>query len=177
MWGSLAEGIFSNFFFSVVVFFPSEDQVGSISLLLYPSVLGTLKLLKKMGRVLSRCSTVTHMYECHPILFPLIPSLTCSESLRENKTKPWDFPGSPVVKTPYILCRGHGFDPWLCELRSHILFGQKKKKNCLKIINPDSHWRLIVSPHNKFWGAQPGVLQSIGLQKVRLDWVTELNWW
>lgn len=25
----------------------------------------------------------------------------------------WDFPGSPVVKTPCFHCRGLGFDPWL----------------------------------------------------------------
>ena len=24
----------------------------------------------------------------------------------------WDFPGSPVVKTPSSQCRGHRFDPW-----------------------------------------------------------------
>ena len=24
----------------------------------------------------------------------------------------WDFPGSPVVKTPCFQCRGCGFDPW-----------------------------------------------------------------
>ena len=28
-------------------------------------------------------------------------------------TKQWDFPGSPVVKTPCFHCRGHRFDPWL----------------------------------------------------------------
>ena len=26
--------------------------------------------------------------------------------------KPWDFPGSSVVKTLHSRCRGHGFDPW-----------------------------------------------------------------
>ena len=23
-----------------------------------------------------------------------------------------DFPSGPVVKTPHLQCRGHGFDPW-----------------------------------------------------------------
>ena len=23
-----------------------------------------------------------------------------------------DFPGGPVVKTPRVHCRGHGFNPW-----------------------------------------------------------------
>ena len=36
-----------------------------------------------------------------------------------------DFSGGPVVRTPSFHCRGHRFDPWLGELRSHM---QKKKK-------------------------------------------------
>ena len=28
-----------------------------------------------------------------------------------------------------------------------------------------------------WWTGKPGMLQSMGLQKVRHDWVTELNWW
>ena len=28
-----------------------------------------------------------------------------------------------------------------------------------------------------WWTGKPGVLQSMGLQKVGHDWVTELNWW
>ena len=28
-----------------------------------------------------------------------------------------------------------------------------------------------------WWTGKPGVLQSIGLQRVEHDWVTELNWW
>ena len=34
-----------------------------------------------------------------------------------------DFPGVPVVKTPFSQCRGHGFDPWVRELRSHMPHG------------------------------------------------------
>ena len=30
----------------------------------------------------------------------------------DNKGKRWDFPGSPIVRTPCFHCRGHGFDPW-----------------------------------------------------------------
>ena len=32
------------------------------------------------------------------------------------------------------------------------------------------------SPGNWWWTGKPGVLQSMGLQRVRQDWVTELNW-
>ena len=31
--------------------------------------------------------------------------------IKKNKTQ--DFPGSPVVKTPCLHCREHGFNPWL----------------------------------------------------------------
>ena len=37
-----------------------------------------------------------------------------SVSAFNNKNSKWgDFPGGPVVKTPYFQCRGRGFDPWL----------------------------------------------------------------
>ena len=35
------------------------------------------------------------------------------ESFRvDEKWYHWDFPGGPVVKTPYFQCRGHKFNPW-----------------------------------------------------------------
>ena len=44
----------------------------------------------------------------------------------------WDFPGSPVVKTPCFHCRGLGFDPWPGgaerQGRSHMPGGMAKKK-------------------------------------------------
>ena len=30
----------------------------------------------------------------------------------KRKKVVWDFPGSPVVRTPCFYCRGHGFEPW-----------------------------------------------------------------
>ena len=33
-----------------------------------------------------------------------------------------------------------------------------------------------VNPGNWWWTGRPGMLQSMGLQSVRHDWVTELNW-
>ena len=33
-----------------------------------------------------------------------------------------------------------------------------------------------VNSKSWWWSGKPGVLQSIGLQRVRHDWVTELNW-
>ena len=34
-----------------------------------------------------------------------------------------------------------------------------------------------VSSGSWWWTVRPGVLQSMGLQRVRHDWATELNWW
>ena len=44
-----------------------------------------------------------------------------------------DFPGRPVVMTPSSQCRGHGWlDPWLGELRSHMLHGADRRKKSLE---------------------------------------------
>ena len=48
------------------------------------------------------------------------------------KEKRRDFPGGPAVMTPHFHCRGHGFDPWLGELRSHMPCGKRKKKVAIK---------------------------------------------
>lgn len=37
------------------------------------------------------------------------------------------FPGSLVVETLCLQCRGLGFNPWLGEVRSHILGGAEKE--------------------------------------------------
>ena len=37
--------------------------------------------------------------------------------------------------------------------------------------------RLRTSSGNWWWTGKPGVLQSMGSQRVRHDWVTELSWW
>ena len=40
-----------------------------------------------------------------------------------------------------------------------------------------TQWTWIwVSSGNWWWTGKPGMLQSMGLQRVRHDWVTELNW-
>ena len=41
-----------------------------------------------------------------------------------------------------------------------------------------TRWTWVwVSSRSWWWTGRPGVLQSMGLQRVRLDWATELNWW
>ena len=40
-----------------------------------------------------------------------------------------------------------------------------------------TQWTWIwVSSRNWWWAGKPGVLQSMGLQRVGQDWATELNW-
>ena len=40
-----------------------------------------------------------------------------------------------------------------------------------------TQWTWVwVSSESWWWTGRPGVLQSMGLQSVGLDWVTELNW-
>ena len=40
-----------------------------------------------------------------------------------------------------------------------------------------TRWTWVwASSRSWWWTGKPGVLQSIGLQRVRHDWVTELNW-
>jgi len=42
---------------------------------------------------------------------------------------------------------------------------------------PLTQWTWVwVSSVNWWWTGRPGVLQSMGLQRVRHDWATELNW-
>ena len=52
----------------------------------------------------------------------------------------WDFPGSPVIKTPCFQCRGCGCDHWVGKLRFHMSHSVSKKF-CflvLKILNVHS---------------------------------------
>ena len=40
-----------------------------------------------------------------------------------------------------------------------------------------THWTWVwVNSRSWWWPGRPGVLQSMGLQRVRHDWTTELNW-
>ena len=45
-------------------------------------------------------------------------------------------------------------------------------------VNLESWWwtRIWVNLESWWWTVKPGVLQFMGLQKVRYDWATELNW-
>ena len=44
------------------------------------------------------------------------------------------------------------------------------------VVSPTSWTQVWASSRSWWWTEKPGVLQSMGLQRVRHDWVTELNW-
>ena len=49
----------------------------------------------------------------------------CKPNQEKSNT---EFPGSPVVRILHFYCRVHRFDPWMGELRSHVLHDVAKKK-------------------------------------------------
>ena len=44
------------------------------------------------------------------------------------------------------------------------------------MVSPTRWTWVWASSRSWWWTGKPGMLQSIGLQRVRHDWVTELNW-
>ena len=44
------------------------------------------------------------------------------------------------------------------------------------IASPTQQTWIWASSGSWWWTGRPGVLQPVGLQRVRCDWVTELNW-
>ena len=49
-------------------------------------------------------------------------------ALSKGLDKGKEFPGGPVVRSLWFHCRGHRFDPWSGNLRSHMPSGVAKKK-------------------------------------------------
>ena len=44
------------------------------------------------------------------------------------------------------------------------------------VVSPTPWTQVWASSRSWWWTEKPGMLQSMGLQRVRHDWVTELNW-
>ena len=111
--------------------------------------------------------------------------LDCKEiqPVHSEGDQPWDFFGrndakaeTPVLWTPHAkswLIRkdadagrdwgaggegdDRGWDGWMASL---------------------TRWtRIWVNSGSWWWTGRPGVLRFLGLQRVRHDWATELNWW
>ena len=65
----------------------------------------------------------------------------------------------------YWLCQSL----WLCESQSKGGWGGW-------MASPTQWTWVWVNPGSWWWTGRPGVLQFMGSQRVRHDWVTELNW-
>ena len=50
------------------------------------------------------------------------------QTVSQNEDLKRDFPGSPVVKTPSLHCRGHRFDPWSGNKNPTCHKARKKKR-------------------------------------------------
>ena len=110
--------------------------------------------------------------------------LDCKEiqPVHSEGDQPWDFFGrndaeaeAPVLWPPHAKSwlTGKGFDA-----RRH--WGQEKKGMTAGEVAgwPSLTWWtwVWVISGSWWWTGRPGVLQSIGSQKVGHDWETELNW-
>ena len=68
----------------------------------------------------------------------------------------------------------HWKRPWYWErLKAE---GEGDNRGCDGWLASPTQWTWVwVSSGSWWWTGKPGVLQSMGLQRVRLDWATELN--
>ena len=65
--------------------------------------------------------------------------------------------------------------PWCCERLK--VGGEGDDRGWDGSIASLTQWTWVwASSGSWWWTGKPGVLQSMGLQRVRHDWVTELNW-
>ena len=69
----------------------------------------------------------------------------------------------------------HWKTPWPCErLKSG---GEGDDRGRDSWMASSTQWRWVwVNSRSWWWSGRPGVLQSMGSQRVGHDWVTELNW-
>ena len=108
--------------------------------------------------------------------------LDCKEiqPVHPEGNQPWTFTGrtdaeaeTPVL-WPHDVKNGHiGKDPdagkdWRWEM------GTTGCDSCMSL---PTRWAwVLASSGSRWWTGRPGMLQSMGLQIVGRDWVTELNW-
>ena len=92
----------------------------------------------------------------------------------------WDFPGSPVVKTPCFYCRGCGFNPCQGNKILHtVQHGQKEKKEWLcflysKVVlgqDPFLAWLTVLfgecSPQSIKAGRETSGRFAVGIEDVQ----------
>ena len=69
----------------------------------------------------------------------------------------------------------HWKRPWCWE---RLTVGERDDRGWDGWVSSLTWWTWVwVDSRSWWWTGKPGVLQSMGSQRVRHDWVTELNWW
>ena len=95
---------------------------------------------------------------------------------------PWDFFGRTDVEaeTPNTLATSceeltHWKRPWCWEVLG--AGGKGDDRGWDGWMASPTRWTWVwVNSGSWWWTGRPGVLQFLGLQRVRHDWATELNW-
>ena len=65
---------------------------------------------------------------------------------------------------------------WRLKIRLHILEKDFHQELCAKAKEAPTQWTWVwVDSGSWWWTGRPGMLQFMGLQRVRHDWATELN--
>ena len=86
----------------------------------------------------------------------------------------WEIEGETVEKVADFIFLGSKITAdgdCSHEIKRRLPLGRKV------ITNLDSIWTwVLVNSGSWWWTGRPGVLQFMGSQRVRHDWVTELNW-
>ena len=110
--------------------------------------------------------------------------LDCKEiqPVHSEGDQPWNFFGRNDAKAePPVLWPPHA-KSWLIGKDSDAVrdWGQEEKGTTEDEMAgwPALTWwtRVWVSSGSWWWTGKPGMLQSMGSQRVRHDWATELNW-
>ena len=74
----------------------------------------------------------------------------------------------------HLMWRADSFENTL--MLGKIEGGRRRGWQMMKWLNGTTISTISVDSGSWWWTGRPGVLQSLGSQRVRCDWVTELNW-
>ena len=95
--------------------------------------------------------------------------------------QPWIFIGRTDSEAEAPILRSPDMKNWLIRKDTHA--GKDRRQDEMGMTEDEMvgwHHRLDghvwVSSRSRWWTGKPGMLQSMGSQGVRHDWVTELNW-
>ena len=95
------------------------------------------------------------------------------EKILESKDWCWSWNSNTLVTWREELT--HWKRPWCWERFKARGKGDDRGRDGW-MASPIQWTWVLVNSRNWWWAGKPGMLQSMELQKVRQDWVTELNW-